>query len=541
MSLALILEERITQVSVYQIQHFMARLILILSLLSTHHFTSATSPRISNANNFSHASHLVIQQGITVEGTVTEKSDPLPGVSVFIKGRTVGTVTDADGKYSLAIQSPEDVIVFSFIGYKSVEEPVGLRKIINVSLEADATELDEVVVTAMGLQSKKRELAFAVREVDPQQVQESHQANLVSALAGKVPGVQITSSSGAPGASASIRVRGNKSFRYSNGPLFVVDGVIDAGARGALSVIDKNENATVGILATVGTIASQGYATALKNLQQSLGYEGKLEIIGQGGFGLAEAIDGEPGFVKRGAEHSSADYKGPSFDHEFFPIDTALMDAYNFDRTGNGLLCTETIEGGCTSLQLNAPINYARYHLVSLLEQLRKHPEAPPLKAIILGCTHYPYLKEELAKILNELYHLQINGHYRYRNQMIENVVLIDPAVNVAQELAKHLKDEALFNRDGNGDCEFFISVPNFANPDVKVIDSTHFTHVYKYGRDAGSAQEFVKVVPFSAKNISDDMLTRFSHAIPSVYDRVLRHMKSDSAQAYKLSQLKIE
>jgi TonB-linked SusC/RagA family outer membrane protein len=167
------------------------------------------------------------QQTRTVTGTVTAAADrtPLPGVNVVVKGGSTGAQTGSDGRFTL--QVPEGAtLVFSFIGYASQERAVGANSTFDVALEADAKSLNEVVVTAFGIKQERRELNYAVQQVTAKEIIDSRQTNIVNALQGKVAGVQINSSGGAPGEGASIVIRGGNSLDGDNQPLFVIDGII---------------------------------------------------------------------------------------------------------------------------------------------------------------------------------------------------------------------------------------------------------------------------------------------------------------------------
>lgn len=161
-----------------------------------------------------------------VSGKVTSEEDgsALPGVNVLVKGTTTGTITDFDGNYKITV--PDDAeLLFSFIGFLTEEIQVSGRSVVDVALTTDITQLSEVVVTAAGIEANKRELGYSIQNVDAEDVRKSGENNFVAALSGKVAGVQVTSSGGAPGSAAQIRIRGNKSVQGSNGPLFVVDGI----------------------------------------------------------------------------------------------------------------------------------------------------------------------------------------------------------------------------------------------------------------------------------------------------------------------------
>lgn len=161
----------------------------------------------------------------TITGKVIDDTgEGVPGATVLVKGTTNGFITDIDGNYSLTV-SDNDVLVISFVGYVTQEIPVGSRTVIDVSLETNLTELQEVVVTAAGIEANKRELGYSIQNVDADEVRQANETNFVSALSGKVAGVQVTSSGGSPGAAAQIRIRGNKTVQGSNAPLFVIDGV----------------------------------------------------------------------------------------------------------------------------------------------------------------------------------------------------------------------------------------------------------------------------------------------------------------------------
>ncbi len=309
-------------------------------------------------------------------------------------------------------------------------------------------------------------------------------------------------------------------FLEKTGIEMKVIGVIDAGARGALEVFEQDGgHGSIAVLATVGTISSKGYEQTIMQLKKQNGYTGNIQVFNQGGHGIAEAVDAEPDYIKFGLKMPREDYRGPALNHAEYPIEKSLLSAYQFDFSNGKILCdTEQIDA-CQVMQLNDAENYMRYHLVSLLEQMLKAENVEPLKALILGCTHYPYLTAEISKILSELYDFKEGETYRYRHLMYENIVLIDPAVNVARELYHYLKEKALFNDAGNiAESQFFISVPNATNPLVQLDAEGRFTYDYKYQRVAGELQEYVKVVPFSHMNIPTETISRLATTIPATH-----------------------
>lgn len=165
-------------------------------------------------------------QNITVSGTVTDASSvPLPGVNIQVKGTSNGTSTDFDGNYSISTNQG-DVLIFSFVGFKTKEVSVTGTKL-NTSLEEDASKLDEVVITAFGIQRETRELGYSVTQVDASDVNLAGQANAITALQGRVAGVQINQTSGSSGGGIDILIRGITSVNpdRNNQPLIIVDGL----------------------------------------------------------------------------------------------------------------------------------------------------------------------------------------------------------------------------------------------------------------------------------------------------------------------------
>ncbi|REA57522.1 SusC/RagA family TonB-linked outer membrane protein [Dyadobacter luteus] len=164
-------------------------------------------------------------QNLAVTGVVSaEDGSILPGVSITVKGTTRGTTTDENGKYSIDV--PGNVsLSFSFIGFQTQEIAVSGQSVINITLKNDISQLNEVVVTAQGIQREKRSLGYAVSEIKGDVVNKVPEQNFVNSLNGKVSGVQVTSG-GAPGQAARITIRGGaKSISGDNQPLFVIDGI----------------------------------------------------------------------------------------------------------------------------------------------------------------------------------------------------------------------------------------------------------------------------------------------------------------------------
>lgn len=168
--------------------------------------------------------HAFYAQQKTVSGTVTSDDGlPLPGVNIFVRGTTQGTQSDFDGKYVLRADDSA-VIEYSFLGFQTVVELVGARTIINVSMAEDATQLEEVVVTALGITREKKSLGYATQEVQGQAVAKVKTQNFLNSLSGRVAGLDVKSS-GTLGGSVNVVIRGNSSIQGNNQALFVIDGI----------------------------------------------------------------------------------------------------------------------------------------------------------------------------------------------------------------------------------------------------------------------------------------------------------------------------
>ncbi|MBN2600854.1 MAG: aspartate/glutamate racemase family protein, partial [Candidatus Marinimicrobia bacterium] len=311
-----------------------------------------------------------------------------------------------------------------------------------------------------------------------------------------------------------------------------VIGVIGAGVRGAFSYISPDENCSIGIIATAGTVSSGGYVQAINQYINSAAREDNVSVFQQAGIGWAGAIDGSPEYISSTATRPYAEYRGPSFDHSAAVIDKNILARYDFNWGGNQLLYIGEPENPDT-IQLNSVENYIRYHVVSLLEQLRKAEEPKPLKVIILGCTHYPFYKSQIKTQLQRLYNYKEDGQLVYRPFMNEDIILVDPAINTARELFEYLYENHLQNDSDIQNSEFYISVPNVTNSNVHLDGFGNFTYKYKYGRRAGNTQEYVKRVPFSRQTLNTEVVQRLSSGIPIVYQLIHGFNSSNTKMDY--------
>lgn len=172
--------------------------------------------------------HTFAQTTRTVSGKVTdEQGEPLIGVSIVVVGTSQGVVTDVDGSYKLQIPADvsSPVLRFSYLGYHTSEETVGSRSVINVNMAEESTALDEVVITALGIKRQVRALGYAVSEVGGDEIAAGREGNVMSALSGRMAGVDISGTSAGPSGSTRVVIRGNSQLSGSNLPLYVIDGV----------------------------------------------------------------------------------------------------------------------------------------------------------------------------------------------------------------------------------------------------------------------------------------------------------------------------
>ncbi|MCK4992894.1 MAG: TonB-dependent receptor plug domain-containing protein, partial [Bacteroidales bacterium] len=163
----------------------------------------------------------------TITGTVTSSEDGLglPGVNVIVQGTTTGSITSADGTYSLDVPGGDVSLQFSFIGYMIKVVPVGNATVIDAVLDPSAYEMDEVVVTALGIQRQEKTLTYSQQTVDGDELTKTRDINFMNSLSGKAAGVEIKKNASGPGGSTRIVLRGTKSLTGDSEPLFVIDGI----------------------------------------------------------------------------------------------------------------------------------------------------------------------------------------------------------------------------------------------------------------------------------------------------------------------------
>lgn len=204
-----------------------------------------------------------IAQERTVTGTVTDKSDgmPLPGVSIKVKDTNIGTSTSGEGRFNLRVPAGNNTLVLTYIGYTSQEVTVGSNNIVNVSLEADAKQLSEVIVTGVAGATIKEKLTVSVTKVSEERLNAVTGTSLAGALSGKVAGIKASSASGTPGSAMDIQLRSDNNLNnVGSGPLILIDGAIYTG-----SLADVNADDVSSMEVVKGAAASALYGSRAGN------------------------------------------------------------------------------------------------------------------------------------------------------------------------------------------------------------------------------------------------------------------------------------
>ena len=284
--------------------------------------------------------------GQVVSGQVSDKAtgEPLPGVGVTVRGTTRGVVTNLDGRYSVEA-APGTELEYSCLGFKTVRETLDGRKVIDVALEADVTQLDEVVL--LGYSSMKRtELSSSVVSVQGESLRDVSTSSLSKMLQGKVAGLEVYSNSGAPGAGATIRIRGTGSITASSDPLYIVDGVA-----GDASSFSPNDIASITVLKDAGATALYGASGAggvivITTRQPQNGQRTQVEVSAKAGVKQAlsgrlkmmnteELLDYYSQFLSKGALKALTN-NASGTDYDWYGNNTVLAPTQNYYVSATG-------------------------------------------------------------------------------------------------------------------------------------------------------------------------------------------------------------
>ena len=231
-------------------------------------------------------------ENVSLTGQVLDEfGEPLPGVSVFVKGTSIGTTTDANGMYKLDVPDGS-TIAFSFLGYTTQEIVIGNRSVIDVTMEADIEQLQEVIVVGYG-SVEKRDVTGAITSISGNDVNETKESHALSALAGKAAGVDIRFTTNAPGTSPEILIRGRSSLNFSNAPLIVVDGIP---VSSELADFNPNDIESIEVLKDASSAAIYGArgANGVVLITTKRGKVGKTQISYDTYYGFSEPFERVP-------------------------------------------------------------------------------------------------------------------------------------------------------------------------------------------------------------------------------------------------------
>ncbi|HIQ20174.1 MAG TPA: hypothetical protein EYH34_02895 [Planctomycetes bacterium] len=212
-------------------------------------------------------------------------------------------------------------------------------------------------------------------------------------------------------------------------------------------------------------------------------------------------------------------------------IDPRLLNRYGFDFSRCRMLFDPDPKRPAT-IQLNSVDNYIAYHVVSLMETLRARPEAPPLRVVVLGCTHFPFYADAFRHQLARLYDCQEGGTYVYRRWMSRHIDIVDPAQSTARRLYLALaRSGKLRARTPVGALRaaFYLSVPDRDHPGVQLDAEGWFSYDYKYGRGPAAAGTDVRYVPLDPARIGPGVTGRLSRRVPlswALLQRFLAELK---------------
>jgi TonB-linked SusC/RagA family outer membrane protein len=282
--------------------------------------------------NYTAKGEILSQQQKTVTGRVIDNTDsPLPGVSVVVKGTTTGTITDADGNYSLANIPANATLQFSFVGMKSQEIVVGNQATINVSLSDESIGLQEVIAVGYGTQTK-RSMTGSIQSVSSKELKDIPVAQVGQALQGKLAGVQINQSTGVPGQAMQIRVRGAGSISAGSSPLYVVDGFP---LSGDLSNFNSDEIETVTVLKDAASTSLYGSraANGVVMITTKKAANGKTEVNFSSYYGVQKLpVQGRPDMMN-GTEF--AQFKKESYEDRGLAVPAAFQNPAQYGEGYN--------------------------------------------------------------------------------------------------------------------------------------------------------------------------------------------------------------
>ena len=337
-------------------------------------------------NGMDRESVLSVMQGKTIKGQILDETgESMIGVSVLVKGTTIGTVTDFDGNYTLEVPSGKNILEISYIGYKTKEITIGNNSLINIKMEPDTQALDEVVVIGYGT-VKKRDLTGAVASMKNEDVTVAPTSNVMEALQGKIAGMDIVKSSGQVGEDVSILLRGSRSIYGSNEPLFIIDGI-----PGSYSQVNPSDIESVDVLKDASSTAICGSAGAngVVIITTKRGKEGKATVNFDAYYGFSGSPNYKHGMV--GDEWVNYQREAYKYKNGDYPSDMSALfgnqdytDAYNagkwidwIDEASGNTATTQkyslSVSGGSEKTKIFASTSYNREEGLLSNDNLNKY------------------------------------------------------------------------------------------------------------------------------------------------------------------------
>ncbi len=309
----------------------------------------------------------VFSQKATITGVVTSKDDGLPiiGASVVEKGTTNGTITNYEGKYTLTVNAGA-TLVFSYVGAEKVERKVNSTNKLDIVLGSTAVNINEVVVTAMGVRQEKKRMNFAVQSVNSDVLTESKSSNFVNALQGKIAGLSVTNSSGSPNSGTQVIIRGISSINngQSNEPLFILDGMPISGS--GTNAADINPNDIENVTVLKGAAAAALYGTNAANgvimITTKKGQPGKVTatVNGSWQYDIPTRLQQIQTSYAPGSQGFYVDKATGGWGPPLNPGEKIYDNVNNFLKNGFYQKYDISLSGGSEKFQTYASVNYSK-------------------------------------------------------------------------------------------------------------------------------------------------------------------------------------
>jgi len=434
------------------------------------------------------------QTGQTITGKITagENDQPLARAEVQEKGTSNNALTDEGGNYAITLQQNNATLVISYVGYANKEVGIAGRQVVNVSLDASGSTLNEVVVTALGIKREVRTLGYASQEITAAQITQSKQSNVLNALQGKVAGVTISSAGGGPGQGASILIRGVNSLDpgKSNQPLFVIDGLpVDnstystgtTGARGVqmanrISDINPEDIESVNILRGGAATALYGLrgANGVVVITTKSGQAGSLRVNFSSSYSIDE-VNKIPDIQLKYTQGYSGEYDPESFWPAWGPtveaakaIDPTHPDKLfnnweNAYQTGNQFKNAITFSGGTDMATFSSSLSYLRQ------DGLIPFTYYQDVTARVNGQLKF----SDKFRMGTSLYYANTNGNFYDADRYNEELIYWAPRWDVMD----YKTPEGTQNTYGNGNPVYFAATNKFKSKVDHVVGNLNFAY----------------------------------------------------------------